>query len=107
MSENNKPHVFNTGSDSPADGESVSAANNTHGIRLSSKYIYKRRDSLPYLTNRPLSDAAFLDSKTAAELHLKRNGLNPVWSAADLNRERAIKWSNYCETIYESQVANV
>ena len=106
MIENNKPHVFNTGSDSPADGESVSAANNTHSIRPSSKYIYKRRDSLPYQTKQ-ITDSGFLESKNYADEHLKRNGLNPVWSAADLNRERAIKWSNYCESIYESQVANV
>jgi hypothetical protein len=106
MSENNKPRVFSTGLINPADGESVSAANNTHSIRPSSKYIYKRRDSLPYQTKQT-TDSGFLASKNYADEHLKRNGLNPVWSAADLNRERAIKWSNYCETIYESQVANV
>ena len=107
MNENNKPRVISTGLISPADGESVSDVNNTHIIRPSSKYIYKRRDSLPYQTARTLSDAAFLDSKTATELHLKRSGLTPCWSVADLNRERTIKWANYCETIYESRVANV
>ena len=106
MNENNKPHVFSTGSDNPADGESVSVINNTHCIRPSAKYIYKRRDSLPYQTKH-ITDSGFLASKNCADEHLKRNGLNPVWSINDLKRERAIKWENYCETIYESRVANV
>ena len=105
MTENNKPHTFSMGSDNPADGESVSAANNTHSIRPSSKYVLRRRDSLPYQT-KYISDSGFLASKNCADEHLKRNGLNPVWSIDDVKRERAIKWAKYCETIYESRVAN-
>jgi len=106
MTENNKPHAFNMGSDNPADGESVSVANNTHCIRPSSKYVYQRRDSLPYQTKQ-ISDLGFLESKNCADEHLKRNGLNPVWSIDDLKREHAIKWANYCQYIYELRVANV
>lgn len=105
MTENNKPHALNMGSDNPADGESVSVANNTRSIRPSSKYVLRRRDSLPYQTKH-ISDSGFLASKNCADEHLKRNGLNPVWSIDDLKRERAIKWANYCESIYESRVAN-
>jgi hypothetical protein len=106
MIENNKPRVFSTGLINPADGESVSADNNTHCIRPSSKYIYKRRDSLPYQTKQ-ITDSGFLASKNYADEHLIRNGLIPVWSNDDLMREQIIKWANYCKTIYESQVAHV
>ena len=103
MNENNKPRVISTGLISPADGESVSDVNNTHIIRPSSKYIYKRRDSLPYQTKQ-ITDSGFKESKNRADEHLKRSGLTPCWS---VDRERTIKWANYCETIYESRVANV
>lgn len=106
MNENNKPHVFSMGSDNPADGESVSVINNTHSIRPSAKYIYKRRDSLPYQTKQ-ITDSGFKESKNRADEHLKRSGLTPCWSVDDLNRERTIKWADYLETIYESRVANV
>ena len=106
MNENNKPRVISTGLISPADDESVSDVNNTHIIRPSSKYIYKRRDSLPYQTKQ-ITDSGFKESKNRADEHLKRSGLTPCWSVDDLNRERAIKWADYCAAIYESRVANV
>ena len=107
MSENNKPCVFSTGSDNPADGESVSAANYTQHTRQASKYIYRSRDSLPFITTKPLSDDGFMAGKLAADAHLKRNGLTPVWSDADLKRERKILVDDYLNLIYEIEVANV
>ena len=105
MNENNKPRVISTGLISPADGESVSDINNTHIIRPSSKYIYKRRDSLPYQTKQ-ITDSGFKESKNRADEHLKRNGLTPIWSADDLKRERKILVDNYLNLIYEIEVAN-
>ena len=107
MMENNKPHVSNTGSDSPADGESVSDANYTQQNRQSSKYIYRTRDSLPFITSKQLSDDGFMAGKRSADEHLKRNGLTPIWSADDLKRERKILVDNYLNLIYEIEVANV
>ena len=107
MSENNKPCVFSTGSDNPADGESVSAANYTQHTRQASKYIYRSRDSLPFITTKPLSNDGFMAGKLAADAHLKRNGLTPVWSADDLKRERKILVDDYLNLIYEIEVANV
>lgn len=107
MNKNNKPCVFSTGLDNPADGESVSAANYTQHTRQASKYIYKRRDSLPFITNRQMSDDGFMASKLAAADHLRRSGLTPVWSDADLKRERKILVDQYINLIYEIEVANV
>jgi len=107
MSKNNKPHTFSMGSDNPADGESVSAANYTQHIRQASKYLYRNRDSLPFITTRQLSDDGFMASKLAADTYLKRNGLTPVWSDADLKRERKILMDQYLNLIYEIEVANV
>ncbi len=107
MNTNNKPHVFSMGSDNPADGESVSAANYTQHTRQASKYIYRSRDSLPFVTIKPLSDDGFMSGKLAAADHLKRNGLMPVWSDADLKRERKILMDQYLNLIYEIEVANV
>ena len=53
------------------------------------------------------TDSGFKESKNRADEHLKRSGLTPCWSVDDLNRERAIKWADYCAAIYESRVANV
>lgn len=107
MNKNNKPHVFSMRSDNPADGESVSAANYTQHTRQASKHIYKRRDSLPFVTNRQMSDDGFMSGKLAADAHLKRSGLTPVWSDADLKRERKILVGQYLNLIYEIEVANV
>ena len=107
MIRNNKPHVFSTGSDNPADGESVSAANYTQHTRQASKYIYRSHDSLPFITTKPLSNDGFMAGKLAADDHLKRNGLTPVWSDADLKRERKILVDQYINLIYEIEVANV
>lgn len=107
MNRNNKPHVFSMGSDNPADGESVSAANYTQRTRQASKYIYRTRDSLPFITSRQLSDDGFMSGKLAATDHLRRSGLTPVWSDADLMRERKILMNQYLNLIYEIEVANV
>ena len=107
MIRNNKPHVFSTGSDNPADGESVSAANYTQHTRQASKYIYRSRDSLPFITTKPLSNDGFMAGKLATDDHLKRNRLTPVWSDADLKRERKILMDDYLNLIYEIEVANV
>ena len=107
MTTNNKPRVFSTGLINPADGESVSNANYTQQNRQASKYIYKRRDSLPLLTIKPLSDDGFMAGKRSADAHLKRNGLTPVWSDVDLKRERKILVDQYLNLIYEIEVANV
>jgi hypothetical protein len=107
MIRNNKPHVFSTGSDNPADGESVSAANYTQHTRQASKYIYRSRDSLPFITTDQLSDDGFMAGKLAATDHLKRSGLTPVWSDDDLKRERKILVDQYINLIYDIEVANV
>ena len=107
MIRNSKPHVFSTGSGNPADGESVSAANYTQHTRQASKYIYRSRDSLPFITTKQLSDDGFMSGKLAATDHLKRNGLTPVWSDADLKREHKILMDKYLNLIYEIEVANV
>lgn len=107
MNKNNKPHVFSMRSDNPADGESVSAANYTQRTRQASKYIYRTRDSLPFITSRQLSDDGFMSGKLAATDHLRRSGLTPVWSDADLMRERKILMDQYLNLIYEIEVANV
>jgi hypothetical protein len=100
MNQNTKPHAFDMGSNNSADGESVSGRNNTHRQRSSAKYQYRRRDSLPYQT-KSISDAAFIDSKLAAENELKLNGLIPIWSESDLQRERKILMDRYLDLIYD------
>jgi hypothetical protein len=50
-----------------------------------------------------MSDAAFIDSKTDADKHLRSLGLLPCWSVDDKQRERRILLNNFINDLYKKQ----
>jgi hypothetical protein len=103
MIKNNKLHAVSMEPKIDTDGESDFATNNTGKTRQVVKPIFKSKYSLPYQPIQDMSDAAFIDSKTDADKHLRSLGLLPCWSVDDKQRERRILLNNFINDLYKKQ----